>query len=302
MGQIKDYDAKTTPALTDEIVLQETGSGLTKKITNENFLKTIQVEVDTNISDIVALQTNPSLPEGFIYGLTISNDTDTEHDIEVAAGRCKDSTNAYELALASAMTKKIDEAWEVGDDKGGLDTGSVANTTWYYLYLIKKDSDSSIDVLFSASKTSPTMPAGYTYFRRIRGAVLTDGSANILGFTQKDNTFYFNAVILDQDLSNPISITRALITVSVPPDMLGNFAMYMWEGDESYIWVNSVIYTDMAADVDNFDLTASTTATKTIINYNIIVDASSQIAYRSSLANVSVFKIKTKGFEDPAQD
>ena len=113
------------------------------------------------------------------------NDTDTAHDIAIAVGSCIDSTFAFKLELSSVLTKQIDAAWSVGDDAGGLDTGAVANSTWYYIWLIKKDSDSSIDALFSTSATSPTMPAGYTYKRRIRGAVLTDGSANILGFEQK---------------------------------------------------------------------------------------------------------------------
>mgnify|MGYP000956829820 CR=1 FL=1 len=95
--------------------------------------------VATNTTNIATLTANPALPANYIEGLEISNDTDTEHDINVETGRCKDSTGAVDLILTSEMTKRIDAAWAVGDDDGGLDTGSVAADTWYYLYLIKKD-------------------------------------------------------------------------------------------------------------------------------------------------------------------
>ena len=89
MTQINGYDAITTPADTDEHIIQQTGGGLNKKITQLNMLKVIQAEVD-------ALEANPSLPANYIEGLEISNDTDTDHDINIETGRCKDSTGAVD--------------------------------------------------------------------------------------------------------------------------------------------------------------------------------------------------------------
>lgn len=59
----------------------------------------------------------------------------------------------------------------------GLDTGVVAASTWYNLYLIASDG-STIHSLASLSSTSPTLPAGYLYYARV-GAVQTDGSSNL---------------------------------------------------------------------------------------------------------------------------
>lgn len=58
---------------------------------------------------------------------------------------------------------------------GGLDTGSLATSaTWYYIWLIGK-SDGTIAALFSTSATAPTMPAGYSYKRRV-SCVYTGGN------------------------------------------------------------------------------------------------------------------------------
>lgn len=60
---------------------------------------------------------------------------------------------------------------------GGLDTGSLAASTWYYFYLIYNPTTGDIAALASRSAKSPTLPSGYTYFRRM-GALRTDATAN----------------------------------------------------------------------------------------------------------------------------
>jgi hypothetical protein len=58
----------------------------------------------------------------------------------------------------------------------GLDTGSLANNTWYYLWIIYNPSTDTIAGLASTSSTAPTMPSGYTAKARL-GANRTGGSA-----------------------------------------------------------------------------------------------------------------------------
>ena len=64
---------------------------------------------------------------------------------------------------------------------GGLDTGAVANNTWYAVFLIYGASGKSI--IASLSATAPTIPAGYVYSGRV-GWVRTDGAAHVVAFTQ----------------------------------------------------------------------------------------------------------------------
>jgi hypothetical protein len=68
----------------------------------------------------------------------------------------------------------------------GLDTGSEASNTFYYVYLIKKSSDGTVSAVFSvtneAASGSITLPSGYDLKRQLPFAVRNDGSSNIIPF------------------------------------------------------------------------------------------------------------------------
>lgn len=152
--------------------------------------------------------------QGYIGGLTLSNDTDTDHDINVTAGECMDSTNAQLLVLGSEMTKQIDATWAAGDDAGGLFSGTVTTDTWYHFFIIQKDSDGSIDAGFDTSVLAANIPSGYTKYRRV-GSVLTNGSSNIDAFTQHGDEFLWNTPVSDSHQDNP-GTSAQTVTLSTP--------------------------------------------------------------------------------------
>lgn len=81
----------------------------------------------------------------------------------------------------------------------GLDTGSEAANTWYAVHVIW--GTSGVASLFSLSATAPSLPSGYTYFRRV-GWVRNDGSSNFLLFLQTgsgvDRWIYYDLQISDK--------------------------------------------------------------------------------------------------------
>lgn len=169
------------------------------------------VEVVYNESlDYFELQTQRLLPKQ----ITIANGTDTSHDIDFTAGNF-DFDDQSGQATLSAITKQIDAAWAEGTNAGGLDTGTVAADTFYYLFAIYNPTTQTGDALFSASKTSPTLPSGYTKKKYV-GCVLTNGSANIVGFRQIGNLFRYTSLVVDLYAQTP-STTGALATITVPP-------------------------------------------------------------------------------------
>jgi hypothetical protein len=115
---------------------------------------------------------------GQLFGLTLTNNaTDATNDIDVAAGdAATDATAPVLMTLSSTFTKRLDAAWAVGTGNGGLDTGSVANGT-YYVFLIQRSDTLGTDVLFSTSSTSPTMPTSYDR-KRLIGSVVRASAAN----------------------------------------------------------------------------------------------------------------------------
>lgn len=88
-----------------------------------------------------------------------------------------------------------------------LDTGALANNTWYYLWVIYAPSTGTTACLLSTSSTSPTMPSGYTYKARV-GALITDGSANLMRTVQKGRTAQYIVG------SNPATPRKMLTGVS----------------------------------------------------------------------------------------
>lgn len=151
----------------------------------------------------------------YIGGLTLSNDGGTPNTvIDIAAGGASSDDATVYMPLSSAITKTT-SAWAVGSGNGCLDTGTVANSTWYHIFLIERTDTGVVDALCSTSATSPTYPTGYTVKRRI-GSIKTDGSANILAFTQVGSTFYWATPTVDLNTST-LGTTAALETLNVPP-------------------------------------------------------------------------------------
>jgi hypothetical protein len=69
-----------------------------------------------------------TVPLWAISGLTYSNNgSDATNDIDIAAGRAMDATGAHIMVLAATLTKRLDAAWSVGTNQGGLDTGSTTS-------------------------------------------------------------------------------------------------------------------------------------------------------------------------------
>jgi len=66
----------------------------------------------------------------------------------------------------------------------GLDTGTIAANTWYYVFSISNGT--TVGGLLSTSIAAPVMPTGYSYRKRL-GAFRTDGSGNLFPFRQRQH-------------------------------------------------------------------------------------------------------------------
>jgi hypothetical protein len=118
-------------------------------------------------SDITSLR-------NFIDGYTLST-AGSSATMSIGAGQASDSTNAAYITLAASIDKTTG-SWAVGSTNGGLDTGTIANSTWYHFYAIRRPDTGVVDVIFSLSASSPALPTNYTQYRLI-GAAQTNGSA-----------------------------------------------------------------------------------------------------------------------------
>lgn len=216
----------TTPQLGGDLDLNgnaldfPTTPNISDVIDDDTMATAAATNLATAESIVAYIATQIILPRSYLAGLTLSNNgTDSDHDIDIAVGQAVDSTNARVLALSSAITKRIDASWSVGTNQGGLDgTESSAGTpdadTTYHVWLIERSDTGVVDVLFSESATSPTMPTNYDYKRRI-GSIITDSSANIIAFYQDGDHFTLDVPVSDYDVTNP-GTDAVLYALTVP--------------------------------------------------------------------------------------
>lgn len=132
----------------------------------------------------------PGLAQGQIIGLGLSNTiANPNTQITVAVGTARDNQNTTDLVLAAAMTKSLTGVWAAGNNNGGRDSAvAIPVNSYYHAHLIWNPTGPTVDVLFSQSATAPTLPTGYTKFRRI-GSFLTDAAGNIRQFVQIGRRF-----------------------------------------------------------------------------------------------------------------
>lgn len=103
----------------------------------------------------------------------------------------------------------------------GLDAGSEAISTWYYIWAIWNGTLKR--GLLSASSSSPTMPTGYTH-KALIGCVRNNAAGNFDNFVQRGDRVVIDEVILitngtdssATEVSASAFVTNAL-TIVVPP-------------------------------------------------------------------------------------
>jgi hypothetical protein len=148
----------------------------------------------------------------YLAALTLST-AGSSTSFSVTPGVAVDSTNAVVMTLTSSISKTTG-AWVVGSGNGALDTGTIANSTWYHVYLIERTDTLVVEVLISLSATTPTLPTNYTLFRRI-GSMLTNASGNWTLFHQLGDEFLWDAPVLDVNTTT-LSTTATLSALTVP--------------------------------------------------------------------------------------
>jgi hypothetical protein len=222
---------------------------------------------------------NTNLVKGTTSGYGISylplqiiitnNTTDANNDIDFTGGVFQFSDGSGQ-AVAPSLIKRLDASWVAGTNQGGLDTGTKANSTWYYCYAIYNPTTFVADFLFSASPTSPTLPSGFTKSFRIKGAfVKTNSSGNIIPFYHLGRTWTNRTTdYADQVLVAAGSQTGSTATLSSAFPALVNRAMTQIEmaltgaGSSSFsVWGNLQSQTGTGSPIDTTNLRGTSITT-----------------------------------------
>lgn len=186
----------------------------------------------------------PIVNLGLLYVNNMQFTYTSDTTITLAAGQCRDSTNVTDIAVTSGVV--LDAAI---NGANGLDTGSLAASTWYAIHAIGSSGYLKPGAyILSTSATAPLLPSGYDVFRRI-GWVKTDGSAHIAKWETLGNfetrTYFWptTALLLNAqgnantfaalDLSSAVPSTarQVFINWSLVPNTAANLATFRETGN-----------------------------------------------------------------------
>lgn len=153
------------------------------------ILQTVTINSSGQLGSTDNIAADVSLPPDFLDGMEVSNSGNDDKNI--SAGTCRDSTNGFNITYAGGTVDMLTS------DEGGLDTGSPAANTWYYIHIISNNDSSTVDSLLSLSATAPTLPSGFTIFRMIL-PIRYNGSSNFYSFhsigKQRDRVITYEEV------------------------------------------------------------------------------------------------------------
>lgn len=156
--------------------------------------------------------------DGLIYlfglGLTAADGV----SFTVDSGQCRNSTNENDIVLSNPVTVNT-----AATGAAGLDQGTIANSTFYAVYII---GDSKVvkptTAILSLDTDAPALPFGYDMFRRV-GWIKTDDAGAIFDFVQigkgVERQYYLNIPIPQNIILSGGDLTPTEIDVSVgmPP-------------------------------------------------------------------------------------
>lgn len=265
------------------------------------------VRADTTANMIVVdyvPQGGVALQRSYLAGLTLST-AGASATMVIAAGAATDSTNSVVMVLPAAINKTT-AAWAVGSGNGGLDTGAIANTTWYKFFEILRPDTGVVDVIFTlaALATGPALPANYTKFRYI-GSGLTSGAAQWVLFIQDGDYFEWDGPVNAVNTTNPgtSAVTPTLQTpLGVNTLAIYSMSMNNATSNNMAVLLSDPAVTDRVPDTTtNFSLVTQGASGTSISSgqFQTRTDTSSRIRYRLSASGASdLIRITTTGFID----
>ena len=232
--------------------------------------------------------------------ITIANNgTDANNDIDFSAGNFQFSDGSG-LATLSALTKQLDASWAAGTNQGGLFSGAKANSTWYHCFAIYNPTSGVADCGFDTSVTAANIPSGYTKYKRV-GSIRTNGSGNILAFSQADKYFLWKTQTEDRALAAPpLSPTNLTLTTPLTLSTMAILNCYLEVGSAS---PNQILITNpgftTAASTTNFNVrdSSSSASVSGITQIQVLTNTSSQVSIDAASTD-GLLQVLTAGWID----
>lgn len=240
---INGITAETVPAIADTLAIYDDTAAASRKVTLDNFYKTINGLTEDTTPDgaadfVVTYDASASTAKkvalGNVYGLTnhiggllVTNGTDATHDLDIAVGSFRNAADTVSFKTTAAFGKQGDVAFAKGGTPG-TPAGGLGNTVTLpasgtiHLHAITEDATGDVDFYFDTSVSGANVPTGGWTFRRRVMSWTTDGSNLLITLVTRELAGGAIEVLIDDpplDIDAAHSATSTLRALSVPNDI-----------------------------------------------------------------------------------
>jgi len=221
------------------------------------------------------------------------NNTNPTYQVDINSCIVGSDDGSVIMEVSSPITVDI-----TASGANGLDTGSEASSTWYYIYMIYNPTTNTVAGLFSVSQSSPTMPSGYTK-KRLVGCVRNDGSSNFLAFAQNNQrvTYYGQHFVLSGGTAG--SWTSIDLSNHVPTNIAYEHCFFLYGnsgGDDTS--GNAAIYLSVEGSTTSAFYNAMRRQAAGNWRFNSMSHPSTMPVYNRASPNVYYYIAKTAGTPD----
>lgn len=170
----------------------QAGSG--DVVLNSHYTVQYWADLDSSSGGFLIINTQPvavAAPvNGSFRNLLITNNAgtpNTKADMSCDAVIMQNNSGGVVRSTSVAVTVNLG-----ANGANGLDTGSIASNSFYYMYFIFNPTSVTTAGLASLSSSSPTLPSGYTYFARMGTMRTAIASAQLFGTIQRGRKVQFS--------------------------------------------------------------------------------------------------------------
>jgi len=196
----------------------------TRLTTAEGNITTNTTNIGTNTTNISNLTTRTTAVENILtngkfayrgmYNSATGSTTGSSLVYTFAAESLWLADASYNMLGLRSVSLTVDASVS---GAGGLDTGTVATTTWYYLWIIYNPTTAITKGLFSLSNTAPTLPSGYTYYARV-GAIYTTTATAFRQITKRNNRVLYSTGVNVLTSGTATTATSISLAAAIPTD------------------------------------------------------------------------------------
>lgn len=159
-----------------------------------------------------------ALPTGYFQGFTLSNNgSDATHDIDVAAGKARDDTDAYNLVTTATVVKQTDSSFAEYSNpataSGGMDSTTPLGVGAATVHVFMIGGAGKDTQPFFSTSINPTLPSGFTYKVYVN-SLLWSGSA-MRPFLQRGRDAIMLVTPIQQS-ATAVGTSAQTITLTVP--------------------------------------------------------------------------------------